>query len=156
MIIIMLILGAFVAGRDAGFAYNTFPLMDGKIIPHGLYRKDPWWINHFENGLMLQFQHRVFAYIITAVVLVFAVALVRRNIKNIGMATWAVGALALQVTLGISTLISFGTYADYSSDFAYHKIMHLPVILAAAHQLGAVMLLTVMLKALHKLGRNGN
>ena len=50
--------GAFVAGLDAGLAYNTFPKMDGRWIPEGVMRLDPWWINFFENTALVQFTHR--------------------------------------------------------------------------------------------------
>ena len=55
LIFFMILLGALMAGTKAGFTYNTFPLMDGKIIPSGLYQLSPWWLNHFENITMIQF-----------------------------------------------------------------------------------------------------
>lgn len=151
MVVLMMILGGFVAGKDAGFAYNTFPLMDGKFIPNGIYRYDPWWKNHLENGIMIQWQHRIFAYILTAAILTYAFLLVKKSFANMNSAMTMVIALILQVALGISTLLSFGTYADFGDDFAYHKVLHLPVILGALHQLGAVILFTAVLKSVHKL-----
>ena len=53
--------GAFVAGLDAGRAYNTFPLMDGELIPRDLLLISPWWINFFENTAAVQFTHRILA-----------------------------------------------------------------------------------------------
>ena len=53
--------GAFVAGLDAGRGYNTFPLMDGQLIPEGLFSESPWWLNWFENHMTVQFNHRILA-----------------------------------------------------------------------------------------------
>ncbi len=153
LIIFMMVLGAFVAGKDAGFAYNTFPLMDGKIVPNGIYRMQPMWVNHFENGIMLQFQHRIFAYILTITVVAYAILLVKYSHRNTTAAILLIVALMLQIALGISTLISFGGYFDLGSDYAYHKVVDMPVILGAAHQIGAVLLLTALLNAMHRASR---
>ena len=153
MVFFMLMLGAFVAGKDAGFAYNTFPLMDGKIVPNGLYSMQPWWINHFENNIMIQFQHRIFAYLITITVITFAICMVKKSAANINNAMLLICALMLQISLGISTLLSFGTYYDMDTEYAYHKVLDKAVMLGATHQFGAVILLTVVLKCLHSLQR---
>lgn len=60
--------GAFVAGLDAGMGYQTWPLMDGAIIPNGLLVMDPAWRNLFENALTVQFNHRLIAYGLVAYV----------------------------------------------------------------------------------------
>jgi cytochrome c oxidase assembly protein subunit 15 len=62
-------LGALVAGLDAGFSYNTWPLMDGALIPGNLFIQLPWWINLFENPKTVQFVHRCGAYLLLAVAL---------------------------------------------------------------------------------------
>jgi heme a synthase len=100
--------GAFVAGLDAGMGYNTWPLMDGAIIPSGLGAMQPLWRNLFENSLTVQFIHRAIAY---AIVLYMAF-LVWRQARRGGFAgvhAWLprLGVLVLaQVVLGISTLLS--------------------------------------------------
>ena len=53
--------GAFVAGLDAGHAYNTFPLMGGRLVPQEYGSELPWWRNSFENTAAVQFHHRVLA-----------------------------------------------------------------------------------------------
>lgn len=63
-------LGALVAGLDAGFTYNTWPLMDGSIIPSDLLIQQPAWINFFENPKTVQFIHRVGAYTLFALTLI--------------------------------------------------------------------------------------
>jgi cytochrome c oxidase assembly protein subunit 15 len=53
--------GAFVAGMGAGFAYNTFPLMEGRLVPAAYFKLEPAWRNVFENVPAVQFDHRVLA-----------------------------------------------------------------------------------------------
>ena len=66
-VLVQIYLGAFVAGMDAGLAYNSWPLMDGAIVPGGLLAADPWWVNAFENAKTVQFLHRSFAYVVFGV-----------------------------------------------------------------------------------------
>ena len=63
--------GALVAGLDAGLSYNTFPLMDGHLIPDGLFVQSPFYINFFENLITVQFDHRVLALLILCGALYF-------------------------------------------------------------------------------------
>ena len=58
--------GALVAGLRAGLIYNTWPLMDGRLIPDGLFSQSPWWRNLFEDVTTVQFQHRLLAYVVVA------------------------------------------------------------------------------------------
>jgi len=100
--------GALVAGLDAGFIYNTWPLIDGAIIPDGLFAVDPAWKNAFENMLAVQFNHRNLAYLIT----IYALVLWWRGRKSPGIAgihAWLpriAVLIVLQVTVGITTLLS--------------------------------------------------
>ena len=64
--LLQIVAGAFVAGLDAGMGYNTWPLMDGALVPAGLDVMTPWWKNLFENALTVQFNHRVIAYVVVA------------------------------------------------------------------------------------------
>jgi len=64
LVFLQIILGGFVAGTDAGLSHNTWPLMDGAIIPGGLGAMQPWYLNPFENVLTVQFDHRMLAYAI--------------------------------------------------------------------------------------------
>lgn len=128
LIAVTVIAGAFVAGLEAGLSYNTFPLMNGQLIPDGLAVFDPWWLNPLENTVTVQFQHRMLALLTT----VAAVACAWW-----GREFWAfraVGLVALlQATLGVLTLL--------------HEV---PVGLASAHQAGAVVLLAAALWARHR------
>jgi heme a synthase len=79
---VQIVAGAFVAGLDAGMGYNTWPLMDGALIPKGLDVIDPFWKNLFENALTVQFNHRMIAYTVVA----FVVALLWRQSRRGGFA----------------------------------------------------------------------
>ncbi|MGV3490900.1 MAG: COX15/CtaA family protein [Devosia sp.] len=125
LIELQIVAGAFVAGIDAGMGYNTWPLMDGALIPGGLDAMTPFWRNLFENALTVQFIHRMIAYGIVA----YTGWLLWRQSRNGGFAGvhgWLprIGALvALQVALGIATLLAM-----------------VPISLALGHQALAFML----------------
>jgi cytochrome c oxidase assembly protein subunit 15 len=97
---------------------------------------DPWWVSAFENATTIQFNHRLLAYTVTAAALALACTAwrVARDAVTRGLAAALVAAVALQVTLGISTLL-----------------LKVPVPLAAAHQAGALVLLGVALALAHRL-----
>lgn len=154
LIFIMVLLGALMAGTKAGYTYNTFPLMDGKLIPTGMYLIKPWWINHFENVATIQFQHRVFAFLIAATIFVLAYNIVKRDFDNVGLAIGLTFCVVIQIILGVSTLIMFGTYASYEKEgLAYTQIFNPPILIAAMHQLNALVLFTVALRITHKLAK---
>lgn len=119
--------GAFVAGHDAGMIYNTFPLMDGQLVPAGYLDHEPWWLNLFENPAAIQFNHRLLGVTTVVMALLYWLAAHR----DAGIHAHAVLLVALtQVALGIGTLL-----------------LEVPIGLAALHQAGAVFLLTVTLNA---------
>jgi len=128
--------GAFVAGLDAGRAYNTFPLMGGRLVPDGYLQLAPWWRNLFEHIPAVQFNHRLLgiATVVGALALWWLVrsASVSRATARLA----ALGALVaiLQMTLGIATLL-----------------LAVPVSLGVLHQAGAVALLTVAVLLVHSL-----
>ena len=137
LIFITMTSGGLVAGLKAGYAFNTFPLMNGHWIPSGLLAKDPWYLNLFENIATVQFDHRVLA---TAVFLsVVLLWLSGRRYPLPRGARLSLNALllmaVLQIGLGISTLL-----------------LVVPVPLASAHQAGALVLFTLSLLSLHRLG----
>lgn len=134
----MALLGGLVAGLRAGFAYNTFPLMGGRFIPDGLLELQPAWKNFFENITTVQFNHRMGAWLLMLAIPSFWLAAQRSSLP--APARRASHALltmfAVQVALGIGTLV-----------------MVVPVPLAAAHQGGALLLLTMALWVNHELRR---
>ncbi len=117
--LVQIFLGGLVAGLNAGLSYNTWPLMDGVLVPSGLLIQEPWWRNLFENAATVQFDHRLGAYLLFAVVLFHA-----WRARTTGAFALAV-LVAAQAALGISTLV-----------------MQVPLPLALLHQLGAVAVLT--------------
>jgi cytochrome c oxidase assembly protein subunit 15 len=136
LIFLMILSGGLVAGTRAGYAYSTWPLMGDSFIPGGLYAMNPAWLSAFENITTIQFNHRMFAYFIAVFLVVFSVVALRKKISNkvrIGIYSMLF-LLLVQITLGISTLI-----------------FYVPVAIAAAHQIGAVALLTATLFVSHSL-----
>ncbi len=132
----MVITGGFVAGTHAGFAYNTFPLMNGHLVPPEIFMLEPWPLNFFNNMATVQFDHRLGAWLLALLVPWFWLGARREALTpraRLNLALLA-GMLALQIALGIGTLL-----------------LVVPVPLAAAHQAGAVLLLTAALLANHAL-----
>lgn len=133
---ITILSGGFVAGLRAGFAYNTFPTMNGEWIPTGILQMTPLWRNFFENGITAQFDHRVFATLLFLLIPTLWWMAQKSDLPRqlqIGLHL-LLAALVLQITLGISTLL-----------------LHVPVPLASAHQGGALLLLTASLFVSHRL-----
>lgn len=64
LIVVQVAAGGFAAGLDAGMGFNTWPLMEGRVVPSGLLVIEPAWRNLFENALTVQFNHRLLAYLI--------------------------------------------------------------------------------------------
>ena len=101
-------LGALVAGLDAGLSYNTWPLMDGALVPADLFIQQPWWINLFENPKTVQFVHRMGAYLLFAVAL-WHMAATLRSVPGTTHARRAIllfGLICLQAAIGIATLLT--------------------------------------------------
>ncbi|PCJ46206.1 MAG: heme A synthase [Gammaproteobacteria bacterium] len=129
-IVFMIFTGGFVAGTNAGYAYNTFPLMAGKIIPDGLYSLQPFWLNWFENITTIQFNHRLIAYGLFILVPLFSLKVIKHNFTSSSSraAKMLIFMLLIQISLGISTLV-----------------FHMPVPVAVSHQGGAIILLTIII-----------
>jgi len=138
VIFITALSGGFVAGTHAGFAFNTFPLMDGRLIPVGLFDLSPVWRNFFENIVTVQFDHRVLATLLFLLIPAFWFKAGKLELEPLAKtgSHLLLAALALQITLGISTLL-----------------LVVPVALAAAHQAGAIVLLTASLFVSQQLHR---
>ncbi len=135
LIFVQIILGGFVAGLNAGFVYNTWPLMDGALIPSGMFVQEPWVANLFENVLTVQFLHRMGAYVVViAVVALWAhgrrAKLRARVLKASNM---LLAITMLQVVLGIVTLLAA-----------------VPLWLGLLHQAGAVMTFSAAIYLAHR------
>jgi len=107
LVFLQIIMGAFVAGLDAGFGYNTWPLMEGRWVPDGLNAIKPAWRNLFENPLTAQFTHRMIAYTIALYAgLLFWFALASRGFAALNAWFKLILLLILaQIGLGIMTLV---------------------------------------------------
>ncbi len=130
LVFIMILTGGFVAGTKAGFAFNTFPLMNGRFFPEGMYAMQPFWINLFENIATVQFNHRLLAYLLCLVIPLFWWKVLRADISDRARraAHLLLGWLVVQVALGIAALV--------------HVV---PVSLGTAHQAGALVLFSLAL-----------
>jgi heme a synthase len=119
-----MLLGALVAGLHAGLVYNTWPDMNGRVLPENPFFASPWWINFFEDSGLAQFDHRFGAYAVAA----FAAWIYVQGIKLNGYAKTSAKAVAavttFQIFLGIATLLLMA-----------------PVWLSALHQVTAATLL---------------
>lgn len=100
-------LGALVAGLDAGFTYNTWPLMDGAVVPGDLFIQQPFWINLFENPKTVQFIHRFGAYTLFAIALINMVIALRAaaSTTHARRAVVLFVLITIQAAIGITTLL---------------------------------------------------
>jgi cytochrome c oxidase assembly protein subunit 15 len=135
LVFLQVLSGGLVAGIRAGFAYNTFPLMNGSLVPPEILAMAPAWKNFFYNMATVQFDHRVIAAVVACV----GIALWGRIARSGSVRPRArdaarvmLVALALQWTLGLLTLI-----------------LVVPVPLAALHQAGALLLFASALNLHH-------
>lgn len=136
LVCLTIVAGAFVAGLDAGLYYNTFPLMDGRLVPAAWADMEPWWINPFLNPAAAQFNHRLLA-----VVALVAALLMWRSFHGLPLmartrhlAASVALAAVVQAGLGIATLLAY-----------------VPVWLGALHQAGALVVFTLALLVVHSL-----
>jgi cytochrome c oxidase assembly protein subunit 15 len=134
LVLLQVVRGALVAGRKAGLAYNTWPLMDGALVPAGLWELSPGYLNLFENVAMVQFNHRLAAYGVSALVLLQLWRVLRTGGDG-GLrlpALWLAGAVIAEVGLGIATLLNA-----------------VPLSLGLAHQGGAAIVFALAVWNLH-------
>ena len=104
-IFLQVLLGALVAGLKAGLAYNTWPDMNGAVIPAGMGELSPWYLNIFENVTPVQFNHRLMAYIVIGLALANAWSYLKQRVMALrNSAMLVAGAVLLQAGLGIWTL----------------------------------------------------
>ncbi|HEU5177954.1 MAG TPA: COX15/CtaA family protein [Burkholderiales bacterium] len=130
LVFLMALSGGMVAGLRAGSAYQTFPLMNGHLVPPEVLMLDPWWRNLLYNMATVQLVHRTFFW-----VLCLLVPLAWWRMRHTPAGNALLAAFVLQAVLGISTLL-----------------MGVPVGLGAAHQGGAVVLLAAALWNAHSAG----
>ena len=136
LVVAMVLLGALVAGIRAGFAYNTFPLMNGHVVPPEIMMLAPWWKNFFWNMATVQFDHRLVGWL-----LAIAIPLLWWQLRapHVPPRARRGGAALLvmvfvQLALGVATLVNV-----------------VPLPLAALHQAGALIVFALALNVAHAL-----
>jgi cytochrome c oxidase assembly protein subunit 15 len=123
LIFFQMLAGALVAGTDGGMGYNTWPLIDGAFVPHGLGEASPWYLNLFENPLTVQFQHRMLGY---AVVL-----------AALGQLAWLALKGAAQPLLGSAFTLALFALLQAAIG-VWTLLLSVPIALGLAHQAGAI------------------
>ncbi|MEP7070350.1 MAG: COX15/CtaA family protein, partial [Usitatibacter sp.] len=137
LVFAMVLSGALVAAIKAGYAYNTFPRMNGEWLPAEILVINPWWMNLIHNMATVQFNHRVLALLIAVVVIALWWRIGADGAVAPRARSWShalVAAVALQISIGIATLL-----------------LRVPVPLAALHQSGALIVFTCAIVLLHAL-----
>ena len=131
VIFAQILMGALVAGTDGWTGWNTWPLMEGAFIAPEASEMTPYWANFFENPAMTQFVHRTFAYVVLIVAVIFALKARATGHKATGF--WATVLLA-----GVVGQAVYGIYT---------LLVAAPVEVAIFHQLGALALLALAMRA---------
>jgi cytochrome c oxidase assembly protein subunit 15 len=128
LVLLEIYLGALVAGLDAGMTFNTWPLIDGALVPSSdrLWFETPAWRNLFENALTVQFNHRIIAYLLWILGLLHVIDAWRSG------ATAFKGALALAAVVTVQAAVGVVTLLNAA-----------PTVLALAHQAMAIVVLTI-------------
>ena len=130
LVFLQILVGALVAGIDAGRGYVDWPLMQGQFLPEESFEMTPFWVNFFENPALVQFIHRMLGYLVLAFALVFALRCGRSGhgaTRNLGR--WVGVAVLGQVLVGIVT------------------VMHgSPLAIALVHQAGALAVIWVLMR----------
>ena len=137
LLFVQFMFGAYVAGLEAGYAFNTWPLMGEEWFPAGTPMLDPVIRNLADNPIVVQFVHRWLAFLVAVIAVWLALRAWVAGHK--AEATTLVAAVTTQVMLGILTILS-GVQID----------------VAVAHQGMAVLLLASMIVAAHRLGEKGH
>lgn len=130
LVFAQIVLGGLVAGSRAGFTYNTWPLIDGELVPSAevLFSRTPWFENFVDNPALVQFDHRLVAYVLVGLALAHALAVARSRPFSAAVrrATVLAGLTLAQMALGIATLV-----------------LVVPLWAALGHQLLAMIVLAV-------------
>lgn len=130
LIYLQILTGALVAGLDAGIGFNTWPEINGALVPEGLGILEPWYLNLFENRLTVQFDHRMLGYAVVLAVIAQALWLgASGRSQPLAASAYVLVMLSLlQATLGVWTLL-----------------LAVPISLGLAHQAGAMLLFAAAL-----------
>lgn len=140
VLVIQIIYGAFVAGLDAGWIHNHWPLMnEGKLIHETVYTEQtPTYLNFIEGKSGVQFVHRTLAYIV-----VIFIITIWFKAKKLELTSWQKkGINGLLIMVGVQFLLGVFTL-----------LLAVPVWLGVVHQVGAFILLSYMIFTLHRFSK---
>ena len=133
LVFVMVLSGGLVAGTRAGYAYNTFPLMNGHFFPPEYFMLQPWWDNLLHNMATVQFNHRLIAWALFLLIPLAWWSVRASSSREVRLAATLLLAMAgVQIALGIATLL-----------------LQVPVALGSAHQAGAMVLFALSLWLAH-------
>ncbi len=133
LLAVQLIWGAFVAGLNAGYAFNSWPLMGDAVFPANVPMAAPWLSNLVDNPVVVQFFHRWWAFVAAAALIWLGVRAMRAGARRSGMALH--GLVTLQIVLGIATLLS-----------------GMALWVAVAHQAVAALVVIAAIRCAHAIG----
>ena len=130
---LQLMFGAYVAGLDAGYAFNTWPRMGDEWFPAGTPMLQPFIVNLADNPIVVQFVHRWLAFVVAGLAIALALRAAAKGFAAPAIAL--VAAVAVQILLGIATLLS-----------------GVELWIGVAHQGMAALLLGALILVSHRLG----
>jgi cytochrome c oxidase assembly protein subunit 15 len=133
LLTVQMLFGAYVAGLEAGYAFNTWPLMGNELYPEAAPWLEPWPQNFVDNPVTVQFVHRWMAFVAAAAVLVLAAQNWHAGRRQ--TALLVVAAVVVQIVLGIATIMS-----------------GVQLWIGVAHQGMAALLLGAVILAAHRIG----
>ena len=136
VLFLQFLFGAYVAGLEAGYAFNTWPRMGEEWFPPGTPMETPFLANFADNPIVVQFVHRWLAFVVAG--LAAALALAAWAAKSRAAASALLAAVLIQMQLGVLTLIS-----------------GVEIYVAVAHQGMAALLLAAVVVAAHRIGGRG-
>ncbi|RMD88026.1 MAG: heme A synthase [Candidatus Dadabacteria bacterium] len=141
VLLVQLVFGAFVAGKRAGFVYNTFPLMNGRLIPDELFLLKPAYMNFLENGVTIQFVHRAIAFLMALIIALIVLVVPYRSLSNKLKALYLLlpAVFVVQFILGVSVIL-----------------YQVPLGFALAHQFGAEALFSVVVIVSYTLSKRAS
>jgi len=137
LVVVQIYLGALVAGLDAGMAYNTWPTLDGALVPGGLFVQQPWWANLFENPKTVQFLHRAGAYVLLLAALWHVITTLRAEpgTQHAARSVLLFAMICGQAALGITALV---LVVPFGWALAHHAFAIVTLGFAVAHWRGTV------------------
>lgn len=134
LLVLQIIWGALTAGMDAGLSYNTWPLMNGEFLPENVLAHESAWANFTDHRDGVQFIHRNLAWLVAGGFMALALRY-RHSVQLTSIAPWLVVLVIAQFVLGVFTLLT-----------------RVQLVLGVVHQLGALLLLAGLLRAMHATG----